>query len=165
MIPRLWLAFVLCALCAGANARDSWVDWVSGLEDPSWFVRMSSVEALAREAPGRTDPRNVVMGLLKHPQPAVRGVVVSSLSRWKLDRRTTFRGVAQGLRDEDPMVRLMAIEVAGGIGTPEGQSLIPALYPLLQDPEPSLRSYAALALAILEYHEIYSPSPVVLQYE
>ncbi len=146
MNPRLSLTAL--GLFLASAAWSSTV--VEQLSSPSWFDRFSAVESLSKKAPGRADLDVFVMGLMAEANPAIRDVVVVSLPRWNLDRRTTFKAIAQALQDPDATVRRSAVDVAGGMG-PQASALHPCLEPLLFDPSDDVRRYAALALAVIDY--------------
>jgi len=132
------------------------------LNDPSWFSRLTALETMARTMPGRSDLGPVVSSLMAEPDPAVRDVVVCSLTRWNLDRRTTLRTLAAALRDEDAGVRKSAVDVAGAMGA-EARALIPALEMALTDRSRDVRAYTALALAVIQYEPLPLVPPVAQQ--
>lgn len=145
-MKRLSALMLFTALSSGSANQTFYSP--ADLFSPSWFVRISAVESYARLQPGREDLSMVITDLLAEPDPAVRQRVMESLSRWELGRRTTLRAIAAGLEDQDADVRLSAIHAAGTLGH-QAQPLHIALEPLLYDPVPELRTYAALALAVI----------------
>jgi len=114
---------------------------LDAFEDEHRGARQAAVLAVGRIAP--EEGADAVAALLDDARPEMRFSAIWTLSHLGLEHSGR---IADGLRDDDAEVRLLAVQCLGELGA---NGNVDAIAELLQDPSDAVRFAAATALAAL----------------
>jgi HEAT repeat protein len=144
----------------GAPARESAPALIAALGDREAAVRATVASALGQAGAGVRAVVPALLKALKDPDPGVRGGAEQSLrDRFRFardpvgedpDARDDVPALVAGLGDGDARVRAVAAYNLWQIGRPRAAAATPALAAALEDPNESVRLYAAAALVVQE---------------
>lgn len=156
----------------GAEARDAGPELTAALDDPDpvvqrvaaqaldklaphvpdavpalvkAFPRIEAIRAVARYGAKAADAVPALVGLLKHPDPAVRWNAARALGKLEITAKPAVPDLVAAMSDPDAEVREHAAEALGDIGPPAADA-VPALVKVLADPDYRVRRDAVRSL-------------------
>lgn len=158
MARRLAAVVVAAMVAAGCDADPGYQgrssrEWITQLADTAAAGRADAAYALGRSLalqPNAPAVVDALVGALADTSDAVRVAAAAALSNAGRRASAAAPGVARLLADSaHPHVRRQAVVVLRALGSASAGASVPALTPVLRDPDPEVRRAAAEALGSL----------------
>lgn len=137
LLLSLALTLITIPISAQENGQ-SLETLLSALNDPDYYVRLNTIEALANMGKSVVKP---LIGILKNEDPAMRMSAAEILG--KIGDVRALRPLVSLLEDEDATVRIYAIIALGDL---KSASAIKPLLKFISDEDPEARKSLAEAL-------------------
>jgi HEAT repeat protein len=131
--------------------------WADAMRDTDSLMRRLAAYALGEIGPAARDVVPALAAALQDEASFVRTWAAAALARVEPTNTTAIAALGAAAADERPFVRSLAVWHLGRLGpdAPGLADLMPSVEKLLEDPDPSVRAEAGLALQRLRQERCF----------